>query len=309
MNLKLIITLIAVGLLSAACGSDSQEPPSNDLSHGSVDTLPKVDSVRKAKPWSGSAVGYVHSSESTDDRIELFIRLGRLLGAASTYNHRAGEMRSLNASDGESIAAGHAYLATLFNQALLNSYSAVEPMVQAYNKNNNTSLDIQSTLLGLNDPQQIVDVSSGDRSKRDQQYAANQKVQLVSSRIRDAVIAFFPSRHEYLLASSALIREAGDKVAFAVSADGVVLSTNLLWEAYALIDRSIKLDPGNISYCDAQRIPISAHKKAIDDLLNKMVPNQLGQKLTVTATDVYQLAEQAHAAGERFPITDSEGCS
>lgn len=302
MKPKILISLIVVSLLTAACGSDSQEPPVNDSSQH------RATAASNSKPWRGSAAGYVHRNESKDDRIELFIQFGRLLGAASAYIHHANEMRNLNALDSDAITDGHTYLATLFNQSLLTSYGAVEPMVQAYNKKHNTSLDVKSTLAGLNDSQQIIDVSSGDRSRRDQQYAANQKAQLVSSRIRDAVIAFFPSRHEYLLASSALLRDAGNKVAVAVSADGTILNPNLLWEAYAMIDKTVKLDPKNVTYCDAQRLPIRAHKKAIDDLLNQMVPNQLGHKLAVTATDVYELAEQAHVAGKRFPMKDGKGC-
>jgi hypothetical protein len=222
---------------------------------------------------------------------------------------RASEMRRLRNPDAESINAGHVALASIFNQKLIDQYAQLDPLVQANAQKTNTPLDIQSVLTALTDPQQIIDISNNDRSKSEQQYAANQKVHILTSRTRDAVMSFFPSRHEYLLASSALIRGAGDKVAIALSADGVILNSNLLWDAYAMIDQTVKLDPKNISYCDAQRLPIKAHKKAIDKLLNQMVPNQLGNKLGVTASDVYELAEQAHTAGKRFPVNDSDGCS
>ena len=310
MKLKLTITFLLVAVLSTACGSDSKD----DIA-ASTDTEVSATkqgvaaSIPKGKPWRGSAAGYIHVGESDDNRIQLFIRFGQLLGGASLYNMRAGELRSMRTPDAESISAGHATLASIFNAKLLDQYAKVDPLVHAQAKLTKTPLDIQSVLPSLNETQQIIDVSNGDRSKRDQQYAANQKVHLLSSRVRDAVMSFFPSRHEYLLASSAIIREAGDKVAMAVSAEGVILNSNLLWDAYTMIDQTIKLDPKNVSYCDAQRLPIKAHKKAIDDLLNQMVPNQLGNKLAVTATDVYELAEQAQIAGKRFPLDDSEGCS
>lgn len=316
MRIKLVVILFAIGVLCSACGSDSEpsaqsrELSVNDSSQGNSvsSSSSNVESLAKAKPWRGSPAGYVHSAQDADDRIQLFIAFGKLMGAATAYHERAGEMRRMNSISAEQKAAGHTYLATLFDSELLDSYQAVDPMLQTYNKSNNKSLDIQSTLIGLNEAQQIADISNGDRNRREEQYAAQQKVLLVSSRVRDAVLAFFPSRHEYLLASSALIREAGDKVALAVSASGVILHPELLGEASALIDRSVKLNPGNVLYCDAQRVPMTDHKKAINTLLDSMVPNRLGQKLTITASDVYKLAAQAHQSGKGFPLRDGSNC-
>jgi hypothetical protein len=309
MNQKLTITLLAIGLLCAACGSDSNDVVANTDASASAGNQRLEVSAPKGKPWSGPVAGYVHNSEAEGDRIQLFMRFGQLLGGASLYNMRASEMRRMYKPDAESISTGHATIASIFDEELLSLYAKVDPLVQANAKQHNTPLDIQGVLIALADPQQIIDVSNGDRSKRDQQYAANQNVHILTSRVRDAVISFFPSRHEYLLASSALIRKAGDKVAVAVSAEGVILDSNLLWDAYTAIDQTIKLNPKNVSYCDAQRLPIKAHKKAIDDLLNQMVPNKLGNKIKVTATDVYELAKQAHAAGKLFPLDDGDGCS
>ena len=56
--------------------------------------------------------------------------------------------------------------------------------------------------------------------------------------------------------------------------------------------QSIKLNPKNVTYCDSQRLPLRVLKKGITDVINKMSPNRLGQKLTVTATDVYALTNQ-----------------
>jgi hypothetical protein len=97
-------------------------------------------------------------------------------------------------------------------------------------------------------------------------------------------------------------------VAVAVSANGVILNVDLLKEASELIDRSTKLDPRNVSYCDSQRLPMRLHKDSINQLLDKMVPLAIGEKLEVTASDVYGLAKQAQIAGERFPIKDSAKC-
>lgn len=308
MKLKPTIIFLLATALCSACGSGSNDDKVNADPNIGDATLGANDRIEKAESWRGSAAGYTHASEADNDRIQLFIGFGQLLGGASLYKMRARELVSLRNADDESIRAGHAAIAAIFNDALLAQYAKVDPLVQAQAISAGTPLDIQSVLSELTDPQQIIDISDGDRSRRDQQLAAKQKVQLLSSRIRDAVLSFFPSRHEYLLASSAVIRKAGDKVAMAVSADGVILNSSLLWDAYSMIDQTVKLDPKNISYCDAQRLPIKAHKKAIDDLLNQMVPNELGNKLQVTATDVYKLAEQALAAGERFPLKDSGGC-
>jgi len=309
MYLKIIISLLIVCVLCSACGSESNDNQVSVDASASTANQDEAVIIPKGEPWRGTAAGYVHESKSDDDRIQLFIRFGQLLGGASLYNMRASELQRVYKPNAEAISAGHASLASIFNEELLDSYQKVDPLVQANAKQHNSPLDIQSVLTALAEPQQIIDVSNGDRSLRDQQYAANQKVHLLTSRVRDAVLSFFPSRHEYLLASSALIREAGDKVAVAVSAEGVILNSNLLWDAYTTIDQTIKLDPKNISYCDAQRLPIKAHKKAIDELLNQMVPNKLGNTLGITASDVYELAEQAHVAGKGFPADDNEGCS
>ena len=308
MNLKHKIIFLLATALCGACGSGSDDDTVSvdasisDAKHGANDRIAKGD------PWRGKAAGYIHASESDNDRIQLFIRFGQLLGGASLYNMRARELTSLRDPDDELVRAGHAAIASIFNDQVLAQYAQVDPLVQAQAIKADTPLEIQSVLSSLTDPQQIIDISDGDRDRRDQQHAAKQKVILLSSRIRDAVLSFFPSRHEYMLASSAIIRQAGDKAAIAVSADGVILNSSLLWEAYSMIDQTIRLDPKNISYCDAQRLPIKAHKKAINDLLNQMVPNEPGNKLQVTATDVYTIAEQAHIAGKAFPLSDSEGC-
>lgn len=317
MKLKRLINLVILSCLCSACGSDKQD----SIDNKSVQTLQSEfdtsemssKSTAKRKPWSGSAQGYIHTATGENDRIELFIRFGRLLGATSLYAQRVRDYHSLRNTDAELLntllSDGRENVTAIFNPQLLASYAEFDPMVQAKAKELDIPLDIQSAITTLADQQHINDLLDRDRANRESQSAANRKTALVASRVRDAVLAFFPSRHEYLLASSALIREAGDKIATAVAADGVIVNTDLFGEAYSLIDWSYKLNPKNVTYCNAQRLSMRTHKKAVDNLMDKMVPNQLGQKLTITATDVYQLALNAHEAGKRFAVTDSVECS
>lgn len=309
MNKNSIILILLLGFTSSAC-SDNPDAESNVKAANLVTDKPQeAGNKQQGDDWHGPAFGYVHENGSSADRIELFIHFGQLLGAVSLYNMRAGEMRRVREPSADSISNGHSSIASIFNDSLLEHNQRLDSMVQRHARKTNTVLDIQDTLAGLNDNQQIIDISNGDRDRRDQQYAANQKVLLVSSRVLDAVISFYPSRREYLLASSALIRQAADKVAIAVSAKGIITNSSLLWDAYTMIDQTVKLDPKHVSYCDAQRQPIKAHKKAIDDLLKKMVPNTIGETITITATEVYALADQAQKYAERFTIDGREFCT
>lgn len=285
----------------SACGGDSEE---NSSTVGSEKKSP----ISNAKQWKGSADGYISSGEPATDRIELFVRIGRLLAAAHVYRSRAEEFLSVRDPSLEQINAAKARVSDALNDELLNSIAAIEPVIQAKMNQSNQQFALHSLLLELRDELQIADIVNGDRAQRDTQLVARQKVMALYDRIHSAVLAFFPSRHEYLLASSTLIREAGDKMAVAVSANGVILNLDLLKEASELIDRSTKLDPRNVSFCDSQRLPMRLHKDSINQLLDKMVPLQLGEKLNVTASDVYRLAKQAQIAGERFPIKDSSEC-
>jgi hypothetical protein len=290
----MMAVLFVCGLVYA-CGSDSQ---AND----------SQASMAKAEVWNGTADGYVGPGVHTNDRIELFIRLGRVLAAVYAYNGRADQFRRERNQNAEQIAAAHARVAALLNKDILASYADIHPLIAQKMSKTRQPSSLQSMLVRLTQDQQISDIINGDRTQRDRQQIAKRNALDTLSRIPSVVIEFFPSRHEYLLASSALIREAGDKVAIAVSADGVVLDTDLLQEASALMDRSLKLNPRNVSYCDAQRLPMRAHKDALNTLLDKMVPIELGITLSVTAGDVYSLAKQAQLAGERFPVTDSSKC-
>ncbi|MBL4672166.1 MAG: hypothetical protein JKX81_07880 [Arenicella sp.] len=293
--------LLLMCILASGCGADSEEISSTGGSE-------KKSSISNTKQWEGVADGYISTGEPTTDRIELFVRIGKLLAAAHVYRSRAEEFLSVRDPSLEQISTAKFRVAGALDDELLISIAAIEPVIQAKMIESKQQFALHGLLLELSDNQQISDIINGDRAQRDKQLAARQKVFVLYDRIHSAVLAFFPSRHEYLLASSALIRQAGDKAAVAVSANGVILNVELLKEASELIDRSIKLDPRNVSFCDSQRLPMRTHKDSIDELLNKMVPLKLGEKLKATASDIYRLAKQAQIAGERFPIKDSSEC-
>ncbi len=298
---KSLAMLFFVCISLSACGGDSEE---NSSTVGSEKKSP----ISKAKQWKGSADGYISIGEPATDRIELFVRIGRLLAAAHVYRSRAEEFLSVRDPSLEQINTAKARVLAALDDELRNSIAAIEPVIEEKMNQSNQQFALYGLLLELREEQQIADILNGDRGQRDKQLAARQKVLALYDRIHSAALAFFPSRHEYLLASSALIREAGDKTALAVSAGGVILNVDLLKEASELIDRSTKLDPRSVSFCDSQRLPMRLHKDSINQLLDQMVPLQLGEKLKVTASDVYRLAKQAQTAGERFPVKDSSEC-
>lgn len=299
--LKSLLKLLLVCVFASGCGADSEENSST------VDSEQKSP-IGKAKQWQGIADGYISTGEPMTDRIELFVRIGRLLAASHVYRSRSEEFLSVRDPSLEQINTAKARVAAALDDELLTSIAAIEPVIQTKMNQSKQQFAMHGLLLELSDDQQISDVINGDLAQRDKQLAARQKVLALYDRIHSAVLAFFPSRHEYLLASSALIRQAGDKAAVAISANGVILDVDLLKEASELIYRSMKLDPRNVSFCDSQRLPMRTHKDSINQLLDQMVPLQLGGKLKVTASDVYHLAKQAQTAGERFPIKDSSEC-
>jgi hypothetical protein len=307
MSLKSIAALFLMSILASACGADSEEiSPTVDTKLAS--TSERVSSISKAKQWQGMADGYISTGEPTTDRIELFVRIGTLLAAAHVYRSRSEEFLSVRDPSLEQINTAKARVAAALDDELLASIAAIKPVIQAKMNQSKQQFALHGLLLALSEDQQISDITNGDRAQRDKQLAARQKVLALYDRVHSAVLAFFPSRHEFLLASSALIRQAGHKTAEAVSENGVILNVDLLKEASELIHRSMKLDPKNVSFCDSQRLPMRIHKDSINQLLDKMVPLQLGEKLNVTASDVYRLAKQAQTAGERLPVKDSSEC-
>ncbi|MFT6097882.1 MAG: hypothetical protein ACJAYF_000416 [Arenicella sp.] len=299
--LKSLAMLFFVCISLSACGGGSEE---NSSTVGSEEKTP----ISNVKQWKGLADGYISIGDPATDRIELLVRIGRLLAASHVYRSRAEEFLSVRDPSLEQINTAKARVADTLNDELLNSIAAIAPVIEEKMNQSNQPFALHGLLLELREEQQIADILNADRGQRDKQLAARQKVLALYDRVHSAVLAFFPSRHEYLLASSALIREAGDKAAVAVSENGVILNVDLLKEASELIDRSTKLDPRNVSFCDSQRLPMRLHKDSINQLLDKMVPLQLGEKLNVTASDVYGLAKQAQTAGVRFPIKDSSEC-
>jgi hypothetical protein len=305
LSFKSLVMLVLVCILASACGAESEEISSTvDAEKKS----PNKSAIGSTKQWQGSADGYISTGDPTTDRIELFMRIGRLLAAAHVYRSRSEEFLSVRDPSLEQINSAKARVAAALDDELLASIAAIEPLIQAKMNQSKQQFALHGLLLELSDDQQISDITNGDRAQRDTQFAARQKVMALYDRIHSAVLAFFPSRHEFLLASSALIRQAGDKMALAVSANGVILNVDLLKEASELIDRSQKLDPKNVSFCDSQRLPMRIHKDSINQLLDQMVPLKLGEKLKVTASDVYRLAKQSQAAGERLPVKDSSEC-
>ncbi len=304
---KLVSVLCAIACLISACGADTQTSNLNVADTSEAKDEQRTD-IDKATPWSGSASGYISEGDPASDRIELFVRLGRLLAAASVYQQRANEIQSEHNPAQEQIRSARARTAEVFSKGLINSYAEIDSLIERKADKSKQALSLQGYLDSFISERTLGELVNVDRAQRVKRNEAMQKTRDFMSRIHAVVLAFFPSRHEYLLASSALIREAGDKMAKGVSADGVVLDSDSVQEAFALIDRSVKLDPKNVSFCESQRTPIRDHKKTIDDLLNKMAQFERGIQLGVTASDIYNLAREAQIAGERFPEIDSSDC-
>ncbi|RBP48741.1 hypothetical protein [Arenicella xantha] len=313
-NLSLCVLMTSA--LVAGCGSDSNQAATGTANGGSSSqqsanqaATAQSSSVKpNSVPWTGVASGYVSNGDPSNDRVELFVRFGEILGATTVYRRRAEGFRPSTAPTSEQMSAQAAYVGSAIDEPLLSASAAIAPVIQTKMQEVNQVFAIHDLLLELKQEQQLQNLLNQDRSQRDVQQQARQKVFDLQSRLYMAITAFFPSRHEFMLASSALIREAGDKMAIAVSGDGVIIDVDLLQEAYALIDLSVKLDPKNVAFCDSQRLPMRDHKRAIDDLLNAIVPLQLGEKINVTATDAYALAAKAQVIGEGFPQKDTNQC-
>lgn len=303
MPFKNLLLLSILCSLISGCGADSKE------TNGSETSIKESVNTTKAKAWKGVAEGYVSTGLPSTDRIELFVRIGNLLSAAHEYRNRAEAALSERNPNEEQINAAHEYVAAAFSDELVRSTLAIEPVIQAKMQEVSQEFGLHGLLLELVNEQQISDLINGDRAQRDKQSAARQKIMALYGRVHAAVLAFFPSRREYLLASSALIRHAGDKIAVGVSENGVILDVDLVRQASTLIYRSMKLNPKNVSFCESQRLAVSTHKDSINRLLDQMVPLKLGEKISITASDVYGLAKQAQTAGQGLPVTDSQKCN
>ncbi|WP_189399826.1 hypothetical protein [Arenicella chitinivorans] len=302
------IVLLTMATLIAGCGAESNESDAGVLS-GQLAEMQSTTSITNTSAWNGVPSGYISDGDPKSDRTELFVRFGQILAATTVYRRRAEGFRPRTTPAPEQMQKQIAHVAAAIDDQVRASSAAIAPVIEAKMHEVKQTFMIHDLLLGLTQEQQLQDLLNQDRSKRDVQQKARQNIFDLQSRLYSAIVAFFPSRHEFMLASSALIREAGDKMATAVSSEGVIVDIDLLEQAYSLIDLSVKLDPKNVTFCESQRAPIRNHKSAIDELLSAMVPLVQGQKIKVTASEAYELAARAQAIGEGFPKKDSNQCS
>ena len=205
--------------------------------------------------------------------------------------------------DVEILRAIRLKLAATINTDLIDQYRSIQNNFSE--KDNQRVIEL---LTLLSSSMSIEDFTSPGYENRSLRDSVNTSLRQLGVRIDTILDKFYPSRHEYLLASSALISEAGDMVVKSVSSDGQVLDVGLVRKSSSLIRSTRDLNPSRISYCDSQSVPISDHRDAVSELAEELMAKSYGHPNDVTATDVFALAANAQAAGEKFPVKDTEKC-
>jgi hypothetical protein len=297
LSIGLFLSLVACGDSSVSLGADSAVLDDSQVEPSSI-----AQSVANVEPWQGEARGYVVSDEE-NNRITITVRLGQILSAVGLYNNTGAQVGRITIDDVSELAAIRLLLTSMVNAEQLNLYKSIQSNFS--DKDNERIIELLSQLAK---PEIIANFTSPGYENRDLRASVSTSIRQLNTRIEAVLDKFYPSRHEYLLGSSALLREAGGMVAGSVAADGRVRDVGLLLKASSLIRSSKSLNPSRVNYCDAQRIPLDQHREAIYELADSLYARDIGDVIAVTATQVYALAERAQVAAGKFPIRDTEKC-
>ena len=280
------IVIVAVSLYCAGC-SDNQDSSASPNS--------QANAVAQAQ-------GYVATASPANDRVALLIEIGKIRANLDAYHTSA----SLYTSDTTEAQQNEwrRMLTKSVNQSTVDAYQAIEPLITA-----SQGAEIMPRLTRLISPESVTRASDNNRDNRDAKRIEYEMARGTQDRLKAVSDDIYPTRKEYFLVASALLRMGGDHAAKAIDDNGVVIDLYQLLMAAAYNWIADNSHPRWVSYCAGQREPLQKLDEGLQNISAKAAANKKGMQLQVTARDFYQLASTAQSIAAGLPDNDKQICA
>ena len=253
--------------------------------------------------------GYISNGSPVDDRIALLIEIGKIRAGLDAFHTSASRFTASPSpykpglSEVE-IAEWQLILASSVNQEIIDAYVAIEPLIKV-----EQGAEVLPRLIRLASLESRVIATDNKRDNRDAKRIEYETARGTEDRLNIISDDIFPTRKEYFLVASALLRLGGEHMSKAINDEGVVVDLYQLLMAAAYNYIADKSHPRWVSYCKEQSEPLAKLDEGLDNIDVKIGGREKGMQLEATANDFYKLAATAEKIGERLPDNDKAICN
>ena len=296
-------------LLITGCGGDNDSPTEQKptVSISSYAATEKIDtgSVDKT-PWSGDAQGYVSSADPATDNVAFLVIAGRIQSALKAYREAGQRLTSLaqnNSATPELRELEKAIATDSVNAEIQSSYELIEPVLIK-----NKSKTFKDELTDLAKPETIANLLDTAFEKDKERSTVQKTVKVILSRLQTSINAVNPSIHEVMLATSALLRDAGEAMQKGLSAKGNIIDRQQYDKGMSLIYSMHSISPEyQVHYCDKSRDTNRDFKDKVRKLGDDLT-SYTGKSSTANAGDVYAYAKEVEDIANSLPEKDKDIC-
>lgn len=308
--LWVFFTLIFV----TACGDN--EHKSEASGHSSMPqsllsspTNIKVQNPNEVKTWHGEDFGFVASDKPIRNRVDALIALGQIDAAVRSYRNTS--LFLSNNANAEEIKKWRKHAAASINNETIEIYNSLDIIF----KQNNIK-PFKDIIEELAKPETIDDYTraskisnEGHDGKRQLKNQITQSTRVVSASVLNAVSVLAPSRKEYLLAGSRMLRESGKSLKLGLSVKGEITDSSKHQFGVSQIDSALNLIPKfAIHMCEEQREISQTYRKNTNQLVENLMSFD-NQPTKANVDDVYALATQIEAIAKNLPDRDRDICN
>ncbi|KAG1650290.1 hypothetical protein GQR58_028193 [Nymphon striatum] len=224
-----------------------------------------------------------HQDKPIRNRVDALIALGQIDAAVRSYRNTS--LFLSNNANAEEIKKWRKHAAASINNETIEIYNSLDIIF----KQNNIK-PFKYILEELAKPETIDDYTGV----------------VVSASVLNAVSVLAPSRKEYLLAGSRMLRESGKSLKLGLSAKGEITDSSKHQFGISQIDSALSLIPKfAIHMCEEQREISQTYRKNT----NKIVENLMSfdnQPTKANVDDVYALAAQIEEIAKNLPDRDQD---
>ena len=296
-------------LLLTGCGGDKDmaadtKPEQKVTTQAAVKKV-ETGSVDKT-PWSGDAQGYIASGDPATDDITFLVLAGQINAAIHGYRdagQRLNDLARNNSATPEERDLAKAIAMSSVDNELQANYQLIEPVL-IENKSNT----FKDELADLAKDETISNLLDTAFEKDKERSAIKKTVGIILSRLQNSINAVNPSIHDVMLATSALLRDAGEAMQKGLSAKGDIIDRQQYEKGMSLIYSMRLISPENqVHYCDKSRDTnrdfIGKVRKLGEDLTS-----YTGKSSEANAADVYAYAKEVEDMANTLPEKDEDIC-
>ena len=302
------VNILCGFLLLTGCGDKDAKPEQNLTAAVSTEAAgQKVNtgSVDKT-PWSGDAQGYIASGDPATDNVAFLVIAGRINAALHGYRDAGQKLESLarnNKATAETSDLAKSITTDSVNDELQASYQLIEPVLIK-----NKSKTFKDELADLAKPETIANLLDTAFEKDKERSAVNKTVEIILSRVQSSINAVNPSIHDVMLATSALLRDAGEAMQKGLSAKGDIIDQKQYEKGMSLIYSMRSISPEyQMHYCDKSRDTNREFKDKVRKLGDDLT-SYTGKSSDANAGDVYAYAKEVEEIANALPEKDEDVC-